>query len=529
MDTRCRHDQARQVTQLTLYQSIDLTQLPASKRDAGNNSIEPTVEYSSREVSPPGLLIQQLVCAQSIFLLHHGSSLTGMFAKHGRQKFCNILDKYWSRFSSTWDVLLHASPAVDIYNGMKLAAGGELGVGVGEEEWGSGERDVLENFASKTDGLMDIIVSRFGKTSPLQEAKTSTDPKNLDFTESEPWIGSGRHVHAADGVVFSGLGVSNPKSLRDVSHWVESIYSHGEYAYGIRDNPASDRRKRRRKNTRPGLESEHHSSSKGATTVRNDGPSPVIPRIPPPIVKKVEFALDKATSAVDTAKDGEEPPETPGSKPMLASLGDTEMWMKYMTLGYGTAWGGKKSDEPAAQESAPGRTPSPEPMRHIDPTPDIDVAEERRKAQIQQENDGYFLIGLKGDMEDLSYDDNNEEGNWNNRIPLRTIYIEIDRDGDVTPLPSSREETPAFEREMMNFQKPPKSNFSRVRPVIYVVSLSREICCYLLTDYSIVPSFIPSYSIPGRTPLPYHPSTVISTISSLLCTAPSTRAHHPTK
>ena len=50
--------------------------------------------------------------------------------------FCSILDKYWLRFASNWDVLLHASPAVDIYNGIKLAGAGELGVGVGEEEWG---------------------------------------------------------------------------------------------------------------------------------------------------------------------------------------------------------------------------------------------------------------------------------------------------------------------------------------------------------------------------------------------------------
>ena len=51
---------------------------------------------------------------------------------------------------------------MDIYGGIKLAAGGELGMGVGEEEWGSGEREVLEHFQSRTEGLVDLMVSRFG-------------------------------------------------------------------------------------------------------------------------------------------------------------------------------------------------------------------------------------------------------------------------------------------------------------------------------------------------------------------------------
>jgi hypothetical protein len=33
-------------------------------------------------------------------------------------------------------LLLTGNPIVDIYNGIKLSAGGELGIGVGEEEWG---------------------------------------------------------------------------------------------------------------------------------------------------------------------------------------------------------------------------------------------------------------------------------------------------------------------------------------------------------------------------------------------------------
>jgi hypothetical protein len=441
--------------------------------------------------------------------------MEAMFAKHGRSKFCSILDKYWSRFASNWDVLLHGSPAVDIYGGMKLAAGGELGMGVGEEEWGSSERDVLEDFARRTHGLVDVMVSRFGEASPLQQAKTSTDPKTLELSELEPWIGAGKNAHAADGVVFSGLGAVSRKSLRDLSHWVETIYAHGEYAYGVRDNPTSDRRRRRRRNLKPEPEPELEEPS---PPIRDERPhlatssngSALPPGIPPPIVKAAQNSLDKAAAAVENNK-SQADSTAPESKPMLSSLGDTETWMKYMTLGYGTAWGGKKSEE-ASESAAPAlapaptpqpareRTPSPAAMRYVDPTPDVDPAEEKIKQQIHLENDGYFLVGLKGDLQDLEVDDENGEGDWNNRIPLRTIHVEVDRqDASLKTGDGDSSETPQYEKDM-NVQSAPSSNLSRLRPVVYVVSLGivDRISDHTDMHHSTVRSFIPSFSNTAR-------------------------------
>lgn len=398
-----------------------------------------------------------------------------MFSKHKRDKFCNILEMYWSRFASNWDVLLHGSPAVDIYSGMKLAAGGELGMGVGEEEWGSSERDVLEDFARRTDGLVDLIVSRFGETSALQQAKMSTDPKTLEIAETEAWVGSGGNVNAADGVVFSGLGCVSRRSLRDLSHWIENIYSYGDQAYGVRDNPTSDRRKRRRRNPRASHAPEDHKTS-------TDGqPKPSAPSleadpplgIPRPIVKAAESSLSKASAAVDNAKaKGGEVPEPDSG--MLASLGDGETWKKVMTLGYGTAWGGKKAPEENksfAKEPRP-RTPSPEAMRYIEPEPDIDLTEERHKTQVKQETDGYFVVGLKGDMRDVEQDDDNDEGNWNNRIPLRTVHAEvIPRDNSLSTASVDSDETPTYERGM-SFASKVSNRLTRLRPVVYIVSLA---------------------------------------------------------
>ncbi|KAF1849589.1 uncharacterized protein K460DRAFT_324010 [Cucurbitaria berberidis CBS 394.84] len=468
--------------------SIDLTQLPAAtdapRTEKGSKATEPAIEYSSREVSPPALLIQQLIRAQSVFLLHHGLTLGDMFAKHGRTKFCSILEKYWSRFASNWDVLLHGSPAVDIYGGMKLAAGGELGMGVGEEEWGSSERDVLEDFSRRTEGLVDIMVSRFGEASPLQQAKSSVDPKTLDVAEVNPWLGSGKNVHAADGVVFSGLGVISRKSLRDLSHWVESIYSHGEYAYGVKENPTADRRKRRRRNPNPETEvSALRAPDATPDATPQDRPqlapsqsgSGLPPGIPPPIVKAAESSLDRASAAVETAnaRDGNSSKED--SKPMLASLGDTEMWMKYMTLGYGTAWGGKRTMEetqPAVEQPTPRRTPSPQAMRYVEPAPDVDLAEEKRRLQIQQENDGYFVIGSKGDMLDVGVDDENDHGSWNNRIALRTIHVEVDRPegssmGSLLAPSLDSDQTPSYERSL-GVKHRTTSKLFRLQPIVYV-------------------------------------------------------------
>ena len=460
--------------------SIDFTQLPAASTSA--DSTTPAVEYSSREVSPPALLIQQLVRAHSIFTLHHGFPLAQLLKRYGRPKFCNLMDKYWSRFASSWDVMLHASPAVDMYRGLKLAAGGELGMGVGEEEWGSSERDVLEDFARRTEGLVEVMVSRFGEPSPAQRPNSSTESTALDKDPPDPWLGSGRYPTASDGVVFSGMGALSRSSLRDLSHWVESMYYYGELAYGVRDNPASDRRKHRGKNLQHETESPHPAplSTKSVTditppptTANQDQAMP--PGIPPPIVRAVESSLDKASSAVESNKTPGGVPPQHGSGQLLGSLGDTDTWVKYMTLGYGTAWGGKKQDDtqtsasaqavPPAAEPANVRVSSPPPLRHVEPEIHVDVTEEKRKLQVQYENDGCFLVGLKGDMAELTFDDDNDEGNWNARIPLRTVYVE-----EIGQPSTGSDSTPEHEREM-SLRSAQKLEKARLRPVVYVVSL----------------------------------------------------------
>jgi hypothetical protein len=391
------------------------------------------------------------------------------------------MEMFWSRFANSWDVLLHGSPAVDIYNGMKLAAGGELGMGVGEEEWGSGERLVLEDFVQKTHGLVDLMVSRFGEPSSLQNPHHPSGTKqSIEATDQEPWIGTGGTTGAADGIVFSGVGAIKPRSLRDLSQWVESIYCYGEYAYGVRDNPTTDRRKRRRKHlkpspspTRPSEASSARAQIASETSVsKRDVIAP--PGIPPPIVKAAETSLKKASAAVDSSTNSVEPGK---SDALLASLGDTETWKKYLTLGYST-WGAKKAPIDGQERTTPQEIPdaremTPEvPMTYVEPQPDNDVAEQMLKSQIRHENTGYFLIGLKGDMDEQFADDENDEGDWNQRTLLRTVHLELAKETVPDTPGGNEDETPTYDPEfnIPFFTTPNFSKLSRLRPVVYVVS-----------------------------------------------------------
>jgi hypothetical protein len=356
------------------------------------------------------------------------------------------LERFWNRFIANWDVLLHGNPAVDVYNGLKLAAGGELGIGVGEEEWGSGEREVLEDFAGRTDGLVDLVVSRFGEPSAAQSAqskKAGTGKAKSESDKLEPWMGAGRHAEAPDGVVFSGIGNISRSSVRAISNWMQWIYAYGDYAYGVKDNPSSDRRKRKRNpqrtkngdtsqhsNGKPDLKKEEskvsrHDQLMTETSQPTQSTQAHLPGIPPPIVSTIERSLERATSAVDVKQKAENN-ETERSQ---SSLGATEKWMKYLTLGYGSSWGPtsnkteeiKRENADKDERDTLGATVEEASLQQLEPEPDIDHFENLLKVQIQQEDNGYFIVGLKGSLED----DPDEEDVPTDRILLRTLYVDL--------------------------------------------------------------------------------------------------------
>lgn len=378
-----------------IEQSVDLTRLPSLQRSEIEGSkpsateSTPVFEYSSREVSPAPLLLQQLSQAHHVFGLHNGPSLDELFIRLSKEKFCNTLERYWTRFARSWDVLLHGNPATDIFGGVKLASGGELGFGVGEEDWGSGEREVLEDLAKRTEGLIDLVVMRFDSTSSLAGAR-----EMASHEESLPWMGSGREVAAADGIVFGGIAAISRRSLRDVSLWMHQIYTHGEQAYGVRENVSRHRRRHRARpfethapidsegqngprtpaprpdasdsrelSAEPSVQKRSNAQSKApqrplppqknslsapSTALENDkvsghtpqtaNPDSVRPVVPAPIVSTAEEALQKATRQVDEsdAREQTDNDGTDGTDETGTTLGIPDQYMKYLTFGLST-------------------------------------------------------------------------------------------------------------------------------------------------------------------------------------------------
>ncbi|KAK2741795.1 hypothetical protein FQN55_008169 [Onygenales sp. PD_40] len=391
--------------------SIDLTRLSSDSSTSPTQRPEdaptPHVEYSSREVAPPHLILQQLLRAHSIFLLHHAPSLDILYGRLSRTTFCNALDQFWTRFIWNWDILLNGNPAADIFNGIKLAGTGELGIGVGEEEWGSGEREVLEDFVSRTDGLVDLVVSRFGDAPSKSQQPATTD----QTVEKEPWIGCDICPRSFDGVIFSGVGAISKSSLTRVSQWMEWIYRYGEDAFGVKDDPKSPRRRKRRKAPRGRVPNAHHrakSLPKSHTPKRS-----LSPGIPPPLVLAAGPPIKSASEAPisrESSQSGRDRSKSATQKPTDSSAFGTDKFMKLITLGYGTSWADTSNfslSHPRVNFLRLGASPQPV-AREMDSFSESSSVERGSAVLSQPNNAGRFIIGLRDDLEVEESDDDDD-------------------------------------------------------------------------------------------------------------------------
>lgn len=395
-------------------------------------------------MGPPQLFIQQLRRAHSIFLLLHDFSLDGLYTRVGRSSFCLFLERFWRKFAWDWEILLTGNPIVEIYNGIKLAAGGELGIGVGEEEWGSGEREVLEGFVSRTDCLRDLVVSRFGGSEQAEMSPGS------ETTGENKWIGSENDPQPSDGIIFSGLGSISRSSLSHISHWMEWVFKHGDSAYGIGRDPTSLRRRKPRKSrgrqsakagTCPGDESAHPSTPDRSHT----------PGIPRPLVI-AGLQTERESQQADATKqgDGASPPRH-DVKTDQSVLG-TETVMKYLTLGYGSSW----SFSPKSSSASPPGD-SKKTATSVDNDSGTSKAEQGltggaeslpavgsppvRQHGPSQHALGRFILGPRDDLEKLDdFDEGSPEPITNNerpktRIVHRTLHVQLaDASGSCSKL-----------------------------------------------------------------------------------------------
>ncbi|KAL3472781.1 hypothetical protein BJX99DRAFT_209073 [Aspergillus californicus] len=416
--------------------SIDLTRLPAEPNNGSSsqrNFSETPFHYSSREITPPQLQIQQLLRAHSIFLLHHASSLDTLYQGVDRSTFCLFLENFWLRFAWNWEILLSGNPAVEMYNGIKLSAGGELGIGVGEEEWGSGEREVLEDFVSRTDGLLDLVVSRFGDAHVSAE-KSQMTSKLKDHAENQ-WLGLDIYPRPSDGVVFSGVEAISRQSLVSISQWMEWIYRYGADTYGVGEDPSSPRRRRRRKrrrNTLPGKATSNQPAPpeglQGSIPDRSFSPG-----IPRPLIRGTPSPKRSSKDQEEKAKSqaGDESSHGSNDKASDWMATGTETFVKYLTLGYGSSW------------SLSG-TSSPRPQTEIlkqDGSNELSPSAQDASKRISGANDqpryrdsGRFIIGLQDrtaspDIVLEEIEPTLQTATPNERIAERTIHVHM-KDSD---------------------------------------------------------------------------------------------------
>ncbi|KAI2717528.1 hypothetical protein CBS147332_4408 [Penicillium roqueforti] len=408
---------------------IDLTRTrtDTAQRSSGASD-PPTFHYSSREMGPPHLLIQQLRRAHSAFLLHHDFKLDDILHQVGRSTFCLFLERFWEKFAWNWELLLTGNPIVDIYNGIKLSAGGELGIGVGEEEWGSGEREVLEDFVTRIDGLVDLVVSRFGDPSPQFEGPAGSNDQTR-------WLGADNDPRPSDGVVFTGVGALSRHSLAQISHWMECIYRFGDSAYGVGRDPTSLRRRKPRKQRGRQI-SEDAPPSTPDHNFKPGIPRPLIIATPQPLPEPLEenqAGTRNEASPLRTEQNGE-------------YIGfPTETVMKYLTLGYGSSW----SFSPRST-STPPESPTPvqdESNSHIsNPKSQPVSATQSPQAGVKHRNSkrngpsGYFVLGPRDDLEKLdeleegSPEPDSENGKPKTLIVQRTLHVHLADGSDTTPI-----------------------------------------------------------------------------------------------
>lgn len=352
-------------------------------------------------------MIQQIRRAHSLFLLHHDFTLDGLYQKVGRSAFCSRLERFWGKFAWNWEVLLNGNPAVDIYDGIKLSAGGELGIGVGEEEWGSGEREVLEDFVSRTDGLEDLIVSRFG------DPPTHTEVVNQGSIGSQ-WLGFGTCPRPSDGVVFSGMGAISRPSLVRISQWMEWIYRYGDSAYGAGEDPTSPRRRRQRRKQRGRISSKGTSSpADPESPPQSSNPDQDFsPGIPRPLVMGAPQPPPNSGGKDSSPSRSEQGTDWPSLKP--------ENFMKYLTLGYGSSWFSSRTPSPHPRISALKQEESSNDTKQDTNTPET-LDENKPKLQ----DTGRFIVGLHDELEEPSGQspENRPRGRQNGRIDNRVLHV----------------------------------------------------------------------------------------------------------
>ena len=432
---------------------------------------------------------------------------------------------------------------MDIFNGLKLAAGGELGIGVGEEDWGSGEREVLEGFVERTEGIVDLVIARYGASSRTNQNtfKGSTAATNSQDINPEWQVPGESILGPADGVIFSGIGALSRASVKNISCWMEWLYLYGQDCYGVRDNPSSPPRRKRRGNQPYGPE--YNASGQGPQKPqkspisrslhgqRSDSPSDHVAGIPASLLTPRSVLESQgrkpSSSSKALARNYEQGAANSSSQD---SMYGTENIVKYLTLGvYGSRWGIPSGRPPIDRQVSSLPQEDNDQIKH---------SKNSGKEQPQKEfelSGGSFLVGLQGQLEeDMKFSEELETGVGtdeeavledrtvpNNRIVIRTLHVERAKGRGQDSNKSQSEDA----EPMVKFDQ------DRLRVVVYVQQ--PFIFTFLFerqTEALAIPSFYRSlHHQLGPLRRPLVASTSPSKVSERLWEAAAPKSTAPTK
>ena len=388
-----------------------------------------------------------------------------------RDRFCQILNNYWLHFARSWNVLLHESPIQDLYGGIKLAAAGELGIGVGEEENGSGEREALEGMIRGLDGLVDMTASRF-------QCPMAASENRLEYT---PWLGSFQAPGVDDGMVFTGIGNLTRSSLRALSLWSHEVFVYGAGAYGVRDNPVSGRRmqlRRRRRmartdNTASSPHSDLHRSNLDGPTQDQVEPHArgQLPHqrssIPPPLVTPTRSTGSPSPEVV--TQEGPSAAGPANQSGAESTERGPESWTQYLTFGYGSkfnTFGTLYPSHPSSQGSSSGMRSG---RSRAAQSKSVSIETSASSAKFDDFMAPGFLIGWAGDLSREADDSEDDEASWDHRLLLRTLHVELSDPSDESRKTSG---DVSSDEGMQSSGKGSAtwSRWKRLRVLIYTVS-----------------------------------------------------------
>lgn len=424
--------------------------------------------------------------------------------------------------------MLYRNPALDLLGDRAVKmAGARSGVEIGEQE-----RRFLEGWAKKEKarGVVDMVVSRFGKEVDLQLFRDGEDGGQKDASENDSgfwfWGKGGREgkrsdeknqdqgpkvVMPEDGCVFRGIGEISTKSVIDLTNYLAELYETSD-STTLPGRTASQRRHPRRKtrrSQRASLASQFPTDGSGrkmassdaegaprnsTSTVRARGestrmapasvPEPVSTLTPAP-TSSLPPSIPNTTPPPDPPPVEETPPlapmvdvdPQPNDTPLLSEPTTNSTQTLIATSQYASTkvmniltfgWSGSRTNSPAPSTSS---NQAPSTPGYSEPTPP-------RKLPSTP---GRFLIGFQGDLDLEDIDDDFEASDG--RITSRTVWI-----------------TPA---------NAPNEGMNEYRLVVYTVCFPPHISALfssLWSPYLICNYFLPTVNSTHHYTLPFSSS-----------------------